>query len=216
MTTGCLLCEMEQAAPGAVVFRDELWAAEVAPGYEVPGWFFLRVRRRAELLTGLDDAELSALGHRARDLIAAVTDATAAPATYLLHFGENYRHFHALVAARGADIPAAQRGGNILGLRPGHIDRAAAVALVPSVRAAYERTARAPRTGAESLPGALTVRCGSSYARVSRPIRARGRRRPPTRARRRSSGPALELEVLGHAGDGRMPGVGLFTEAGMM
>ena len=79
MTGGCLLCEMEQAAPSAVVFRDELWAAEVAPGYEVPGWFFLRVRRHAERLTGLDDAELSALGHRARDLVAAVTDATAAP-----------------------------------------------------------------------------------------------------------------------------------------
>jgi hypothetical protein len=58
---------------------------------------------------------------------------------YLLRFGENYRHFHALVAARGADIPLAQRAGNILGLRPGHIDPAAAVALVPGVRAAYEK-----------------------------------------------------------------------------
>jgi len=148
VTGGCLPCEMERAAPDAVVFRDELWAAEVAPGYEVPGWFFLRVRRHAELLTGLDDAELSALGHRARDLVAAVTEATGAPATYLLHFGENFRHFHALVAARGADIPAGQRGGNILGLRPGHVDAAAAVALVPSVRAAYERTAR--ETSAQS------------------------------------------------------------------
>ena len=138
---GCLLCELERAAPGAVVFRDELWAAEVAPGYEVPGWFFLRVRRHAELLTGLDDAERSALGHRAAGLVAAVTEATGAPATYLLHFGENYRHFHALVAARGADIPVAQRGGNILGLRPGHVDVTAAVALVPAVRAAYEQAA---------------------------------------------------------------------------
>jgi diadenosine tetraphosphate (Ap4A) HIT family hydrolase len=139
VTAGCLLCDMEAAAPDTVVFRDELWAAEVAPGYEVPGWFFLRVRRHAELLTGLDDAELSAFGHRARDLVAAVTEATGAPATYLLHFGESYRHFHALVAARGADIPLAQRGGNILGLRPGHVDPAAAVALVPSVRAAYQK-----------------------------------------------------------------------------
>jgi diadenosine tetraphosphate (Ap4A) HIT family hydrolase len=130
---------MEHSAPDAVVFRDDLWAAEVAPGYEVPGWFFLRVRRHAELLTGLDDAERSAFGHRAAGLVAAVTAATGAPATYLLHFGENYRHFHALVAARGADIPAEQRGGNILGRRPGHVDVAAAVALVPDVRAAYER-----------------------------------------------------------------------------
>lgn len=139
---GCLLCNMEQTAPEAIVFRDELWAAEVAPGYEVPGWFFLRVRRHAELLTGLDDAEVSALGHRARELVAAVTEATGAPATYLLYFGENYRHFHALVAARGAAIPAELRGGNILGLLPGHVDVAAALALAPAVRAAYERTAR--------------------------------------------------------------------------
>ena len=145
---GCLLCELEQAESSVIVFRDELWAAEVAPGYEVPGWYFLRVRRHAELLTGLDDAELSALGRRARDLVAAVTEATGAPATYLLHFGENYRHFHALVAARGADIPAELRGGNILRLRPGHVDRAAAVALVPAVRAVYQRTARrAPARG---------------------------------------------------------------------
>jgi hypothetical protein len=60
----------------------------------------------------------------------------------------SWSNVDALVAARGADIPAAQRGGNILGLRPGHVDRAAAVALVPSVRAAYERTARgAPDRG---------------------------------------------------------------------
>jgi diadenosine tetraphosphate (Ap4A) HIT family hydrolase len=142
VASGCLLCEMERAAPGAVVFRDELWAAEVAPGYEVPGWFFLRVRRHAELLTGLDDAELSALGRRARDLVAAVTEATGAPATYLLHFGENYRHFHALVAARDADLPAELRGGNILRLLPEHLDPAAALALAPAVRAAYERAVR--------------------------------------------------------------------------
>jgi diadenosine tetraphosphate (Ap4A) HIT family hydrolase len=149
---GCLPCELEQAEAGAVVFRDELWAAEVAPGYEVPGWFFLRVRRHAELLTGLDDAELAAFGRRAADLVGAVTEATGAPATYLLHFGENYRHFHALVAARGAGIPAAQRGGNILGRRPGHVDRAAAVALVPAVRAVYQRT-----VGGAAGPGPAAV-----------------------------------------------------------
>lgn len=139
---GCLLCEMEQVRANAVIFRDALWAAEIAPGYEVPGWFFLRARRHAELLTGLGDRELTALGPRARDLVAAVTEATGAPATYLLYFGENYRHFHALVAARGTDIPAELRGGNILRLLPGRIDPAGALALAQSVRAAYERAAR--------------------------------------------------------------------------
>lgn len=41
----CLICSMEGADPASRVFLDELWAAEVAPGYEVPGWFFLRARR---------------------------------------------------------------------------------------------------------------------------------------------------------------------------
>ena len=53
----CLICSMEEADPASRVFLDELWAAEVAPGYEVPAWFFLRSRRHAEKLTGLDDAE---------------------------------------------------------------------------------------------------------------------------------------------------------------
>ena len=140
----CLLCDMEHTATEAVIFRDRLWAAEIAPGYEVPGWFFLRSRRHAELLTGLDDEELAALGPRARDLVAAVTAATAAPATYLLHFGENYRHFHALVAARGADVPARLRGGNIVNLLPERTDAAASLALASAVREAYQQTADSP------------------------------------------------------------------------
>jgi diadenosine tetraphosphate (Ap4A) HIT family hydrolase len=99
---GCLLCAMEQADEQAVVFRDPLWAAEVVPGYDVPGWFILRARRHAERITGLDPDELSTLGLRARDLVAAVTEVTGAPATYLMVFGENYPHFHVLVAARAA------------------------------------------------------------------------------------------------------------------
>jgi diadenosine tetraphosphate (Ap4A) HIT family hydrolase len=138
---GCLLCEMEDAAADQVVFRDDLWAAEVVPGYEVPGWFILRARRHAERLTGLDDAELASFGQRARDLVAAVTDVTGAPATYLLAFGENYLHFHALVAARGAEVPPELRAGNILRLREDHTDLAAAVRLVPDMRLAYRSAA---------------------------------------------------------------------------
>lgn len=141
----CLLCAMEQADGQAVVFRDSLWAAEVVPGYEVPGWFILRARRHAERITGLDSDELSTLAFRARDLVAAVTKVTGAPATYLMVFGENYPHFHVLVAARGEDVPPELRTGNILQLRAGHADREAALQLVPAVRTAY------PRNGAGEL-----------------------------------------------------------------
>jgi diadenosine tetraphosphate (Ap4A) HIT family hydrolase len=137
----CLICATDDAPEDAVVFRDDLWAAEVVPGYEVPGWVFLRARRHAELLTGLDPQELATLGFRARDLVAAMSEATGAPAVYLMGFGENYRHFHMLVTARGEDVPADRRTGEILKLRGERIDRAASLRLVPSLRSAYARIA---------------------------------------------------------------------------
>ena len=133
----CLICSMEDSEPSSRIFIDELWAAEVAPGYEVPGWFFLRARRHAEKLTGLDDAEVATLGRRAHDLVTAVERATGAPAVYFLSFGENYRHFHALVAARAEDVPTSLRGGALLQLLPDGRDHEAALALAERVRAAY-------------------------------------------------------------------------------
>ncbi|MEP7088830.1 MAG: hypothetical protein ABI776_01885 [Nocardioidaceae bacterium] len=138
----CLICSMEEASPSSRVFLDDLWAAEVAPGYEVPGWFFLRARRHAEKLTGLDDAEVATFGRRAHDLVNAVEQVTGAPAVYLLSFGESYRHFHALVAARGEEILPEQRGGALLGLLADGRDPVSAQALVPAVRAAYEQIVR--------------------------------------------------------------------------
>ncbi|HEV2634616.1 MAG TPA: hypothetical protein VGX23_05685 [Actinocrinis sp.] len=138
----CLLCTMEQVDESAVAFRDELWAAEIVPGYHVPGWFILRARRHAERMTGLSDDELASFGRRARDLVGAVGDATGAPATYLMVFGENYTHFHALIAARGEDVPPHLRSGNILKLRTDHANLEVAAKLVPHVRAAYLRRAQ--------------------------------------------------------------------------
>ncbi|WP_410623649.1 hypothetical protein [Amycolatopsis sp. cmx-8-4] len=132
---------MDDIDESSVVFRDELWAAEVVPAFAVPGWFILRARRHAERITGLDDDELHTLARRARDLVTAVTDVTGAPATYLLVFGENYPHFHMVVTARGEDVPPHRRSADILKLVPGHVDPVEAVRLVPAVRRAYERAA---------------------------------------------------------------------------
>ncbi|MFD7769161.1 hypothetical protein [Streptomyces sp. NPDC059787] len=111
------------------------------PGYDVPGWFVLRARRHAERITGLDEAELASFARRTRDLVAAVTEVTGAPATYLMVFGENHPHFHVLVTARGEHVPADRRNGNILRLRTEHADPEAAARLVPAVRRAYKRLA---------------------------------------------------------------------------
>jgi diadenosine tetraphosphate (Ap4A) HIT family hydrolase len=138
----CLICSMEESDPASRVFLDELWAAEVAPGFEVPGWFFLRARRHAEKLTGLDDAETATFGRHAHDLLSAVEQVTGAPAVYLLSFGENYLHFHALVAARGAQVPPELRGWGLLRLLPEGRDVPAAQALAGDVRLAYEEIVR--------------------------------------------------------------------------
>ena len=138
----CMICSMEEADPASRVFLDGLWAAEVAPGYEVPGWFFLRSRRHAEKFTGLDEAETATFGRHAHDLISALEQVTGAPAVYLLSFGENYRHFHALIAARGEQVPPPLRGGALLQLLASGRDAAAAQAVARDVRLAYQEIVR--------------------------------------------------------------------------
>lgn len=142
-TANCLICATEQVAESAIVFRDDLWACEVVAGYEVPGWYFLRARRHALGWQELSDPELATFGRRARDIVEAVGVATGARATYLVNFGESFPHFHCLIMARGDDVPPELRGGNIVQLRKDRTDRAAALGLVPGVRAAYESAVHA-------------------------------------------------------------------------
>ncbi|MDL4818585.1 hypothetical protein [Actinomadura opuntiae] len=155
MESQCPICDLEQADESDVVFRDELWAAEIVPGYDVPGWFFLRARRHADRITGLSEGEQETFGRRAGDLVAAVTHATGAEATYMLMFGEAYPHFHVLITARTADVPSDRRSGDILKLRAEHADPERARALVPAVRNAY-----AHRTSGSLVADVLSVEGG--------------------------------------------------------
>ncbi len=148
----CLPCQMEDAGDDAVVFRDDLWACEVVPGFDVAGWFVLRVRRHALRIGGLTDLELATYGRRTRDLVDAVTEVTGAPATYVLTFGEANPHFHSLIAARGDDVPVERRMAAILQQRDDRRDPQAARALIPPVAAAYARLAARPPTGRLAVP----------------------------------------------------------------
>ncbi|MFI9772971.1 hypothetical protein ACIHJG_40035 [Streptomyces sp. NPDC052415] len=139
MEQNCLICGLDESEESDVVFRDEFWAAEIVRSYAVPGWFFLRARRHAERITGLNEQELESFGRRARDMVAAVTHATGAETTYILMFGEAFPHFHALIAARTPEVPTDRRGGDILKLRVEGVDPERARALVPAVREAYAR-----------------------------------------------------------------------------
>ena len=132
----CLICHLDEAPDEAIVFRDEDWACEIAPGFEVPGWYFLRLRRHALGWAALEQPELTAFGPVVQDLMGALDQAFGAPACYLMTFGEAYPHFHAVVTVRADDVPPELRSGNILTLLATRVDRDAALAHVPAVREA--------------------------------------------------------------------------------
>src|SRR5699024_10085874 len=133
-TQECGICSLEQSEPADRIFLNNHWAAEIPPGTEVPGWFYLRTRRHADKVTGLNKEELASLGRNLQDLVSAVERATGAPAVYMLAFGENHRHFHILVTARGEDVPLSERGGAIVGRAKKHIDSEAAQIVAQQVR----------------------------------------------------------------------------------
>lgn len=107
------------------------------------GWFFRRARRHAELITRLEDPELRTLAVRAQDMTAAVGEVTGAEPVYNMSFRETYRHYHALVAARGAEGAPAHQGDHLVGLLSEAVDRDVALALVP----------RSARPTSDVLPG---------------------------------------------------------------
>lgn len=149
---GCLPCELEDSTDDAVVFRDETWSCEVAAGYDVPGWYILRLRRHAEGWEGLVPAELAGFGVRCEQLSSAIKDALDASHVYFMSFGENYPHFHFLVTARNAATPPDRRGGNILTLRDTHLDMAASLAVLPALRVALEARAGQERSTRSQQP----------------------------------------------------------------
>jgi diadenosine tetraphosphate (Ap4A) HIT family hydrolase len=130
----CLPCDLEAADSAAIVYRDDDWACEVADGYEVPGWFFLRLRRHAEGWSEPTVAELADFGPVSQRISAAIQSATSATNVYFLSFGENYPHFHFLVIARDAEVPPASRGAAILSLRAEGLDIAESRVVAARVR----------------------------------------------------------------------------------
>jgi diadenosine tetraphosphate (Ap4A) HIT family hydrolase len=133
----CLPCDLESADAAAVVFQDDTWSCAVADGYDVPGWFVLRLRRHAEGWAEPTAAELAGFGPLSQRVTAAIREATGAPTVYFLSFGENYPHFHFLLIARDADLAPERRGAGILSLRAEHRDLDASLAIAARVRDAF-------------------------------------------------------------------------------
>jgi diadenosine tetraphosphate (Ap4A) HIT family hydrolase len=130
----CLPCDLEAAEHAAIVYRDDTWSCEVADGYEVPAWYFLRLRRHAEGWGGPTLDELAQFGAVSQRVAGAIQTATGARNVYFLSFGENYPHFHFLVIGRDAELPPEYRGAAILGLRASALDRDESLEVAALVR----------------------------------------------------------------------------------
>lgn len=129
-------CDLEHADAAAIVYRDDAWSCDVADGYDVPGWFVLRLRRHAEGWAGPTAAELVDFGPLSQRIAAAIQEVTGAPTVYFMSFGENHPHFHFLVVARDADLAPERRGAGILSLLREHRDLDSSLAVAARVRGA--------------------------------------------------------------------------------
>lgn len=138
--SACLPCDLENADDAAVVYRDETFSCEVADGYDVPGWYILRVRRHAEGWGALTPQDAGGFGVVSQRVATAIQLATGAAGVYFMSFGENYPHFHFLVVARPADLAPHLKGAGILALRADHRDLDASLAAAADVRAALAST----------------------------------------------------------------------------
>jgi diadenosine tetraphosphate (Ap4A) HIT family hydrolase len=136
----CLPCALEAADDAAVVHRDDTWSCEVADGYDVPGWYILRLRRHGEGWAALTPDEAAGFGAVSQRVATAIQAATGATGAYFMSFGENYPHFHFLVTARPADLAPERRSAAILGLAAEGRDLPAALATAAQVRAALAAT----------------------------------------------------------------------------
>ncbi len=125
----CAICARETAdhePEGGWVLRTEHWSACVAPGFDVPGWLFLELRRHAEGPMAMSPAEAAELGGHLVDVSAAIRAATGAEKVYVIAFGELYPHFHVLLLPRMPFAPPDETGPALFLKRAELVDARAA------------------------------------------------------------------------------------------
>jgi hypothetical protein len=143
----CTLCgwERDDAPPcGEWIHRDRLWSVSVFPGYEVPGWLALQLRRHAEGPAGMNDEEAASLGPMISDLSKAIVETLPGSKVYIVAFGEVYPHFHVLLAPRTIDSPSDLRGPALIAGRAEVVDVPAALDVAARIRERLTAKGRRP------------------------------------------------------------------------
>ena len=106
----CPICDEvagRRSAPGGAIYDDGLWLVSHHLGpYTDPGELIVKLRRHAEALSDLSDAEAAALGPVLRAAAGAVERAVRPERVYVAAFSERVRHVHFYVLPRTASMPA--------------------------------------------------------------------------------------------------------------
>lgn len=134
----CGLCAQLHDLPGeAVVLQTGDWAVYVNPSYPGQECVWVQAVSHVEGPWALSDAQADSFGPVVRAAATGLREARGAERIYVVSFGENHQHFHALVIARRADIGAQGRGlslvGAILGSK-GTPNVSAAAAMAADIR----------------------------------------------------------------------------------
>lgn len=97
------------------ILRTELWDVVHAFGTSVEGWLVLVLRRHAEAVAELTEAEAVEMGALARQTSIALGEAMGCPKTYIVQFAEaaEHPHVHVHIIPRYADQPAEWKGPGI-------------------------------------------------------------------------------------------------------
>jgi diadenosine tetraphosphate (Ap4A) HIT family hydrolase len=113
----CKLCRDLRTLPSAfVVLETDDWIVFVNQDYLRPGCVWVQAKEHVEGLWAMTDDQAATFGVVTRATSVAMRAAFDAQKIYLVSFGENHPHFHALLIARTNEhVDAADRGLSLVG-----------------------------------------------------------------------------------------------------
>ena len=129
----CEVCRQERET-ASWIYQNELWSLGGPSWASMPGYFILQLRRHAEGLEELSDAEAESLGPLVKRISRVTREVLGYPKTYLVFFGERYPHVHFAVVAVRDDLPEEHRGPGVLAYAQTFDDLPEAVRVADAVR----------------------------------------------------------------------------------
>ncbi|HVX22616.1 MAG TPA: hypothetical protein VHB02_14810 [Acidimicrobiales bacterium] len=135
-TDTCALCQLLDTVPVSLdIHADDDWRVFIHPEYSRPECLWLVANGHVDGLWGMSDAQAGSFGSIVRDVAGLLREACDGQKVYVVSFGENHDHFHALLITR-VDADDGLRG---LALVNDHLSKtkkatAAAEAVAAAIR----------------------------------------------------------------------------------